>query len=205
MPFQNRVTPSGNLIAVAERGTLMGNRGVLHNDLGEIVRQSQVQRWITCSLTFRDRRRVVMAAHRYTHLFFLDEATALAAGHRPCGECRRADYRRFQHYWAAARALPSVPGAEEMDHCLHDERALVDGHRRTHSQQVSGLPDGVFVAREDEAWVVRGAELLRWTPGGYADRCPLPRGRLLVLTPPTTVEALRAGFRPQLHRSATNA
>jgi hypothetical protein len=203
MPHQNRVTPEGELVAVPERGTLTGNRGVLHDERGRIVRRAQVRRWITCALVYRDRHRVVMTPDRYTHLFFLDEATALAAGHRPCGECRRADYQRFRQCWAAAHAMPAPPGAEAMDDVLHLERALVGGRRRTLPQETRQLPDGVFVDRQDGAWLVRGAELLRWTPGGYTDRLPLPPGRLPMLTPPTTVAVIRAGFRPVLHPTAT--
>jgi hypothetical protein len=203
VPFQNRVTPTGELIAVADRGTLTGNRGVLNNDRGEIVRQSRGRRWITCLLAFRDRHRVVMTPRRYTNLFFLDDATALAAGHRPCGECRNADYQRFRHCWAVAHMIPTPPGADAMDDVLHHERAPWGARRRTESQDAETLPDGVFVAWQDGAWLVRNAELLRWTPGGYTDRSSLPRGRLRVITPATTVAVVRAGFRPELHPTAT--
>ena len=145
MPFQNRVTPGGDLIAVADRGTLTGNRGVLHDERGRIVRRVAVRRWITCVLVFGDRHRVVMTAKRYTHLFFLDEATALAAGHRPCGECRKPDYQRFRRCWAVAREMRDPPGAEATDHVLHHERALVDGRRKTQPLEAGTLPDGVFV------------------------------------------------------------
>jgi hypothetical protein len=203
MPFQNRVTPGGELIAVAELGTLTGNRGVLHNDRGEIVRRSQVRRWITCVLAFGNRHRVVMTPRRYTHLFFLDDATALAAGHRPCGECRNADYQQFRRCWAAALTMPAPPRAESIDDVLHHERALADARRRTGPRESGELPDGVFVDWQDGPWLVCGAELLRWTPGGYTDRRTLPRGQVAVLTPPTTVAVIRAGFSPRLHPSAS--
>jgi hypothetical protein len=202
MAFQNRVTPAGDLIAVADRGTLTGNRGVLHDQGGRIVRRSQVRRWIICELAFRDRHRVVMAPDRYTHLFFLDEATALSAGHRPCAECRRADYQRFQRGWAAACGLTDLPGATAMDDRLDGERALAGGRRRTDPQQSGTLPDGVFVDWRDLAWLVCEGQLLRWMPGGYTERRSLPTGLVPVLTPPTTVEVIRAGFAARLHPTA---
>src|SRR5450755_61799 len=163
MPLQNRVTPRGDLIAVADRGLLTGNRGVLHDEGGEIVRRSQVRRWITCVLAFGDRHRVVMTPNRYTHLFFLDEATALAAGHRPCGECRHGDYQRFRQCWATAHGLADPPGAEAMDDVLHPERASFGGRRRTQPRAATTLPDGTFVDWQDGAWLVSGGALMRWT------------------------------------------
>src|SRR4051794_9642506 len=151
MPHQNRVTPTGELIAVADRGTFTGNRGVLHDPAGRIVRQYQVRRWITCLLEFRGRHRTVLAPGRYTHLFFLDEATAFAAGHRPCAECRRADYQRFRQCWAAAQGLAELPGADAMDDVLHGERLPVAGRRRTVPVLFGDLPDGTFVAWPDSA------------------------------------------------------
>ena len=207
MPYRNRVTPTGDLLAVPERGTLTGNRGVLHDPDGRIVRRWQVRRWITCELRFRGRHRQVMAPRRYTHLFFLDEVTALAAGHRPCAECRRADYEAFRRCWspapdavtgpdgAAARGLPAgLPSADAMDAVLHRERALLDGRRRTWPAAAADLPDGTFVVLDDDSWVLRGGSLWRWTPGGYRAERPVPRGALAVLTPPSTVGTLRAGY-----------
>jgi hypothetical protein len=206
--FQNRVTPAGDLLAVADRGTLTGNRGVLHDERGVIVRTFQVRRWIICELAFRGWYRPVMTPRRYTHLFFLDEATALAAGHRPCSTCRNAAYQRFRRCWAEGlaalgEAVTSVPGADAMDAVLHGQRRLRRaGPPPTHSQEAAGLPDGVFVAEPDGAWLVSAGALLRWTPGGYTDRRPLPTGTLAVLTPPVTTAAIRAGYAPGLHPSA---
>jgi hypothetical protein len=199
VPWQNRVTPAGELIAVPARGTLTGNRGVLHDRNGAIVRRSQVRRWISCRLEFRARRRVVMTPNRYTHLFFLDEATALAAGHRPCAECRHADYLRFRQCWAQARGLPELPAADQIDEVLHGERMLSGGNRVTWPADGATLPDGVFVQRQGEAWLVAAGTLRRWTPDGYADRLPLPGGQLAVLTPRSAVAAINAGYRPLLH------
>jgi hypothetical protein len=192
------VTPHGELVAVPDRGLLTGNRGVLHDAGGVIVRQAQVRRWITCELAFRGRHRVVMAPGRFTHLFFLDEATALAAGHRPCAECRREDYVRFRDCWATAvgGAGARPPGADALDRVLDGERARVDGRRATVPQDGADLPDGTVVERDGDAWLVSAGHLLRWTPAGYAERRPLPPGPLAVLTPPTTVATIRAGYSP---------
>jgi len=126
-PLRNRVTPAGELIATGHRGTMYGNRGVLHNENLALVRRYQVRRWLACVLEFRGRRRPIMRPHRYTELFFLDEAVALAAGHRPCAECRHAAYQSFRTAWAAARALPAKPAAGDIDQVLHWQRRLADG------------------------------------------------------------------------------
>ena len=183
MPFQNRVTPLGELIATAERGLVYGNRGRLHDERGVVRRQWQVKRWIACRLDFRGRRRPggPMAPNRYTGLFFLDEATALAAGHRPCAECRNADYRSFL-------ALTDASGADELDERLHAERG------RLRKSRLDGLPDGSFVALDGEPWLVLGSALLRWTPGGYTERRPRFAGRADVITPPTSLAVLAAGW-----------
>jgi hypothetical protein len=183
MPFQNRVTPLGELIATPERGLVYGNRGRLHDEHGAIRRQWQVQRWISCRLEFRGRYRAggPMAPNRYTGLFFLDEATALAAGHRPCAECRNADYRSFL-------ALTGASRADELDTRLHADR----GHM--HDSELDELPDGAFVALEGQPWLVLGSELLRWTPGGYSERQPRSSGRVAVVTPPTSLHVLTSGW-----------
>jgi hypothetical protein len=197
MPLQNRVTPLGELVAVPERGLVYGNRGCLHDREGRIRRRYAVKRWIACRLEFKGRRRkALLQPGRYTELFFLDEATAFAAGHRPCAECRRADYDRF-------RELVGAPGADAIDERLHAERM---GSPRVRVQ-VDELPDGAFVLEAGEPWLVLGSELLQWTPGGYARRRPRPSGEALLITPPTTVDVLRAGWTPVvpfLHPSASS-
>jgi hypothetical protein len=205
MPLRNRVTPEGDLIAVAARGTLTGNRGVLHDGAGEIVRRSQARRWIICLLSFRGRQSVVMAANRYTHLFFLDEATALAAGHRPCAQCRYADYARFRRCWADALDLPAPPAADEIDVVLQGERALSGRTRVTWHAEAFSLPDGVLVHRHGEPWLVVAGTLRRWTPAGYADCLPPAEGLLAVLTPRSTVAAMSAGYVPRLHTTVDPA
>jgi hypothetical protein len=199
LALRNRVTPFGELVADPARGLVYGNRGCLHDAAGEIRRQWQVKRWIACRLEFRGRlRRPLLQPGRYTELFFLDEATAMAAGHRACAECRREDYVRLTKILGIARA-------DDIDARLHHER--VDGRgRRLHDAAFDELPDGAFVVRDGEPWLVRGVELLRWTPAGYAERAPRPvREPAVLLTPPTLVEVLRSEWLPLvplLHPSA---
>ncbi len=183
MPFQNRVTPLGELVATPERGLLYGNRGRLHDEHGVIRCEWQLKRWISCRLEFRGRYRAgrPMAPNRYTGLFFLDEATALAAGHRPCAECRQ---RRLPQLPRAHRCSP----ADELDDRLHAERG------RLHESELGELPAGTFVMLGGEPWLVLGSEFLRWTPGGYSERRPRRSGRVDVVTPPTSVRVLAAGW-----------
>lgn len=202
MPRQNRVTPFGSIIATPERGTLMGNRGVLHDAEGRIKRSWQDQRWIVCLLEFRDRKRTVMTPSHYTELFFLDEATALAAGHRPCAECRRERFNAFRIAWSKSGGTQS-PSAGEIDDQLHAERVGPDRSKRTFLAVLDTLPDGVFVRLEEDAFLVLDDALLRWSPAGYTDRRPRPTGvEVSVLTPPSTVAAIRAGYAPEVHASA---
>jgi hypothetical protein len=192
LTLQNRVTPLGGLVATPERGLVYGNRGRLHDADGRIRRQWAVKRWISCRLEFRGRYRGVMPPGRYTGLFFLDEATAFAAGHRPCYECRREDYNRYMELVGERRA-------DDVDERLHAERT---GARPERS--VADLPDGAFVLLEKAPWLVLGDELLRWTPGGYTER-RARSGTAPVLTPATSLVALRAGWDgvvPFLHPSA---
>jgi hypothetical protein len=190
MPRQNRVTPLGELVATAERGLVYGNRGSLHDERGQIRRQWQVRRWISCRLEFRGRHRAAgpMPPGRYTGLFFLDEATAFAAGHRPCAECRNADYRSFLR-------LTGASGADDLDRRLHEERLGADvAGRRLHERRLEDLPDGAFVLVEGAPYLVLGDALLRWSPGGYRERRARPRGRAAAITPPTTLAVLDAGW-----------
>jgi hypothetical protein len=200
--LRNRVTPFGEIVAVAGRGTLMGNRGILHDATRAIVRDSQVRRWIACRLEFRGRHREVMTPGRWTELFFLDEAAAFAAGHRPCAECRRADYRLFQAAWA--RAYPATPpSADVMDAQLHAERRVRAWVKRTYTSNLDQLPDGAYVALENQAWLVLGDALLAWSPDRYLARRARARGcEITVLTPPSIVAVLQAGYRGGLHSSA---
>lgn len=201
-PLRNRVTPAGDLIATEHRGTMYGNRGVLHNDDLVLVRRHQVRRWLVCVLEFRGRRRQIMQPRRYTELFFLDEAVALAAGHRPCAECRHADYQSFAAAWTAALGLRARPTADEIDLVLHGQRGLVNGARVTYPALLRDLPDGVFIVRDGEPWLLHNHGLHRWTPAGYTEERDLFDGPAAVLTPRSTVAAIRTGYRPAVHPSA---
>ena len=200
MPLQNRVTPYGELVAVAGRGTLMGNRGVLHDDARRVVRPYQVRRWIACVLAFRGRYRRVMTPRRYTELFFLDEATAFAAGHRPCRECRYADYMRFKASWERLFGAPAR--ADDVDRVLHAER--LDGRRkRVHRARFATLPDGTYVALDGAAWLLWNGALHRWSDRGYDARRGVPPGGTAdVLTPPSVLKVLRAGYPVAVHPTA---
>lgn len=195
-PLPNRVTPAGDLFATEHRGTMFGNRGVLHDDDLTIVRRHQVRRWLVCVLEFRGRRRQIMRPRRYTELFFHDEAVALAAGHRPCAECRNAEYQRFREAWATGLNLSRRPTADELDNALHSERRVVDGVRVTHKAELETLPDGVFIVRDSEYWLLHERTLRRWTPAGYEPPRELFAGQVDVLTPASTVATVRAGYRP---------
>lgn len=205
MTLQNRVTPFGELTATSARGTMFGNRGGrFHRDdktLGG--RRWASRQWICCVLQFKGRHRDVWGTG-YTELFFLDEATALAAGHRPCFECRRRDAVAFAQKWAEATG-GAVPHAPEMDRVLHQER-LIGRSQRHHWRTVDDLPGGVFITLPDlpkRALALRGTDLLRWKPDGYVYERRVPRGtKVEVLTPPSIVAVLSAGFRPQWHPSA---
>jgi hypothetical protein len=205
VPRQNRVDPFGNLIADPARGTLFGNRGVLHADDGSIVRRHALRRWIHCRLEFKGRKRELLQPGRYTELFFLDEATALAAGHRPCAECQRERYLDFRGHWMAGPGrVGGALSVDELDAALHAERVDEGRGRRTYVEPWARLPDGVMVAdSDDRAYLVHGGRLLAWTPGGYgAPRPGSPAAALRVLTPRSVVAAIRHGYPVQSHASA---
>jgi len=203
MPLQNRVDPFGDLVADAARGLFFGNRGGrFHTDAKTLTTRRWASRqWICCVLDFKGRHRDVWGRF-FTELFFLDEPTALAAGHRPCFECRRKDARAFAGFWRVANKLSAAPRAPEMDAVLHAER--LDGRaKRLHRRVIDDLPDGAFVAADGAAFAVRGEKLLRWAAEGYEARRPRPRRMTVdVLTPPAMLAALSAGYRPHWHPSA---
>jgi hypothetical protein len=199
MPLQNRVTPFGELIATEARGLLMGNRGRLHDADRRIVRYAQGRRWISCLTSFRGRRRTVMSPGSYTELFFLDEAVALAAGHRPCAECRRPEYTAFQSAWA--RAGLGDTSADAMDLRLDADRLASPRARRTYRGDPAALPSGAFVEIDGVAWLVRNGRLHAWSPSGYAEARPIGHTTLTVITPRCLVAVLRGGYRPLVHPS----
>jgi hypothetical protein len=202
MPRQNRVTPLGEIIATPHRGTFFGNRGLLHDAHGNIRRAWQLRRWIVCLLAFKGRSRAVMTPGRYTELFFLDEATALAAGHRPCAECRRDRYDAFREAWRCGHGGPLL-SADEMDRRLHSERVAEDGSKRVFTAGLAGLPDGVFVRQArwgKTPYLVWRGGLLAWSTAGYTARIARPANvEVEVLTPGSTVQAIRAGYVPDIH------
>jgi hypothetical protein len=203
MPLQNRVNPFGDLLAVPARGTLFGNRGGrFHTDARALTaRRWASRRWICCVLDFKGRQRDVWGRF-YTELFFLDEPTALAAGHRPCFECRRKDAEAFAERWREAHRLSARPLADEMDEVLHDER-LRGRAKRLHRRAIDALPDGAFIALNGEPFAVRRDGLLHWTPQGYDRRERRPHGvDVDVLTPPAILAVLAAGYQPRWHPSA---
>lgn len=203
-PRQNRIDPWGELFADRSRGALMGNRGLLHDEHGRIRRPYQLKRWIICLLEFKGRRRQVMRPGHYTELFFWDEATALAAGHRPCAECQRERYRLFGDSWKAGN--PGRVGvderllAERLDLALHAERLDADGAKVTFTAAPGNLPDGTFVAEASAAersqpYLVHGGRLWPWRSTGYGKAIALDElGRAQVLTPRSTVAALDHGY-----------
>lgn len=202
MPKQNRVTPFGDMIATPARGTLMGNRGVLHNSQGHIVRPYQVSRWIICQLAFKGRRRAVMTPGRYTELFFLDEATALAAGHRPCFECQRAAYKAYGAAWTAVHSH-MAPKAGDIDKVLHQERINQKGEKVTFTALLDDLPTGTFVAVAGKPYLIWHETLLPWSLQGYGAPAGKTRRQTVpVLTPRSTVAVMAYGYAPQVHGSA---
>jgi hypothetical protein len=200
MSLQNRVTPEGELIRTEARGTLMGNRGVLHDDDKEIVRNRRGIAWITCLLEFKGRTRELMQPGHYTELFFLDEATAIAAGHRPCGECRRERLDELLEAWVAAGLSPAKPKVAEVDQLLDAARITRDGDegKVTYIAEADELPDGTFIRLTGDPWLVSRGVMNQWTPEGYRARKPLPHGEVEVLTPEPLVAVLRAGFAPEV-------
>ncbi len=203
MTLQNRVLPDGRIVADPARGLLMGNRGILHDAEKRLgPARWRHRNWVCCELSFKGRKRELMrAGPYYTELFFLDEAVALAAGHRPCGECRRADHLAFRAAWG--RAFGAEFAAPEMDRALHAARVVPRQARNaTHDAACETLPDGVFVRVGGRMLLLRNDLALPFTPGGYGPPERRLGGQVTVLTPAPIVAALAAGYRPRLHASA---
>lgn len=208
MPRQNRGTPLGELVADPARGLVYGNRGCLHDEHGHIRRRYNGKRWIACRLEFRGwKRERLLQPGRFTELFFLDEATAFAAGHRPCALCRHEDYQGFVTLWQGLHPCDET-GADAIDARLHAERVELDSRaQRRHDVPLDVLPDGAFVLHNGTPHLVVDDALLRWTPAGYVERASRPRGgQATLLTPPSLVAVLDAGWRsvvPLFHPSAS--
>ncbi len=192
MPHRNRVLPTGEIIAHPARGTFTGNRGILVDRNGQMTnRQWALKAWITCVLEFRGRRRPIAQPRTWTELFFLDEAVAFAAGHRPCAYCRRTDYNRF-------KALNGGVKANDIDRILHRER-LEGRQKRLHSTRMEDLPDGAFVLHDNTPLLVRRDALFPYNPNGYGPPITRPKGQTQALTPPVLLDVLRGGYQPMLH------
>ena len=203
-PLQNRVTPTGDIIATPHRGMFTGNRGIIHDPATKtLTRRWAGQAWLTCVCEFRGRRREVMGARSWTELFFLDEATALAAGHRPCFFCRRLDANRFRVAWEEGNGVENVL-ARDIDATLHRERLDEDRKKRLHPLAVplTQLPNGAMVRARDESYLIAQGRALLWSPGGYREALNAIKDDAMLLTPPSTLRALGAGYRPVLHPSA---
>lgn len=200
-PRQNRVTPASAIVAATGRGLFMGNRGCLHDKAGRIVRQWRGRLWITCLTDFKGRRRALMQPGHYTELFFLDEAVSLSAGHRPCAECRRADYLRFRQAWAEA-GLPPAPRARDMDSHLHPLR-LAAFAGPPHHADLTGLPCGSFVRIGAIDCLWHRGQLRPYGHQGYGAPLPLPAlARVQVLTPAPFLRMLASGYIPVVHQTA---
>jgi hypothetical protein len=203
MPLQNRVTPTGDIVATPKRGLFVGNRGIIHDPATRtlLTKRWSTPAWLTCVLEFRGRRRKVMARRSWTELFFLDEATAFAAGHRPCFYCRRDDANRFRATWEEGNGKRELL-APDIDAVLHHER--LDGRRkRLHALPIplAKLPDGAMVQAGADSFLIAKGAPLRWSPGGYSEVTGALHEPML-LTPPSTLRAFMAGYRPLLHPSA---
>ena len=200
MPLQNRVTPFGEITTAPWRGDWTGNRGCLHDADGKLgVRRWRHQNWVCCRLEFRGRHRDPMPPNRWTALFFWDEAVALTAGHRPCGECRYRDYHRFMEAWRAA-GLPGK-GPREVDRHLHRARVTRRRQQVRYDADPHDLPDGTFVMVPEAEHLpmhLRAGRIwhLSLADQRYLDAGPLP-DRATVLTPQPIVDVLRAGYMPQ--------
>lgn len=202
MPLQNRVTPTGDIIATPHRGMFTGNRGIIHDPATKTLLRKRWSSpaWITCLCEFRGWRRPVMARRSWTELFFLDEATALAAGHRPCFFCRRDDAKRFRAAWQAGNGTSDL-SARAMDAVLHRER-LDRRNKRLHAlpMPLAELPDGAMVQQGEESFLLMQGRALLWSPAGYVADVRAP-ARPMLLTPPSTLRAIIAGYQPTLHPS----
>lgn len=201
--MQNRVNPYGEIIETKARGSWMGNRGLLHDPDQRIVRPYRLEAWIACVLQFKGRHREIMTANRYTELFFLDEATAFAAGHRPCFECRRRDFNKFKAFWIKGNpeynfSIQTSIGA--IDKILHYERMNDDGLKKMYKTNISSLPDGVFISVDNNPYLIADSHIYLWSPGGYINQQRLQGEDVVnVLTPRSIVNTFHAGYVPQMN------
>ena len=209
MPLQNRVNPFSTLISTPERGAWTGNRGVIHNERKEIIKNHAVKYWITCVLEYKNARRSVMSPNRWTELFFLDEATAFAAGHRPCGFCRYADFKRFKELWLSTNGekygLTTKTKMDIIDAFIHQERLDENGLKMTFKSILNALPNGTFITSDDmsKAYLWYQQNLYEWSFNGYTKVLQFDKNQEVnVLTPLSYVAVFKAGYVPEVHFSA---
>ncbi|MBS1664715.1 MAG: hypothetical protein JST68_26960 [Bacteroidetes bacterium] len=200
--LQNRVDPYGHLIKTPARGAWTGNRGVIHNEDKEIVRPFKLKAWITCLLEYKGKKRPIMAPNRWTELFFLDEATAFSAGHRPCAFCRYPDHKRFKTAWLKGNpqyGFNEKTPISKIDDILHKERINKDRTKPTYEENLNHLPSGAFVIYNNQPHLLYEKKLYPWTPAGYEPGIPLPKEtKLPVLTPQSIINTFKAGYTPQI-------
>ena len=200
--LQNRIDPFGNIIRTPAKGAWMGNRGILHDDKKEIRHLFRLKAWITCKLEYKGNRREVMSPNTWTELFFLDEATAFSAGHRPCFFCRNQEAKNFKAHWIKGNpgyGFTYNTSVQELDSILHRERIGEDKQKRTHEEEINLLPNGSFISIQGQPYLVNDTHLHLWTPFGYEQCIDRPAfGKIVLITPPTIVNAFRAGYLPQM-------
>ncbi|MBZ4190977.1 hypothetical protein [Niabella beijingensis] len=203
--LQNRVDPLGHLIRTEARGQWMGNRGCIHDAHQQIVRPFRLKAWLICLLEFKGRKRNVMTEGQYTELFFLDEATAFAAGHRPCFECRRQDHIRFRRYWLKGNpgyGFTERTSIQQIDFILHEERMDPRGSKITFKEKAASLPDGTFILLDNVPFLLWKKRLYKWTSSGYENGGGVADEQIMtLLTPRSTVNTFKAGYKPQVHTS----
>ncbi len=203
MPLQNRVLPTGDIVAVNARGTLTGNRGILHDQDKQLSNRRWAHHaWIYCELEWKNRRRNVMSGRNWTELFFLDEAVALAAGHRPCGYCKRGRYSEFKAAWSRAYGMPA--SAKQMDALLQSSR-VIPGSRKQLTTQLNAthLPDGAMFSDKGKIYLISGGLVRQFSEKGYGAVSETPQHVVDVLTPMPILHVLRAGFKVSVHKSAS--
>jgi hypothetical protein len=202
--LQNRVDPFGSIIRTPARGAWTGNRGILHDEAKQIKHFFKLKAWITCVLHYKDKRRQVMSPNTWTELFFLDEATAFSAGHRPCFFCRHAGAMHFKQAWLAGNpqhGFNEKVSIQEIDKVLHQERLTKTKQKQTYTAGIETLPNGTFISMDADAYLVKDARLQLWSPFGYVRAIERPlSGTVTVLTPPSIVNAFRAGYIPQIDK-----
>ncbi len=208
MPLQNRVNPFSKIMATTERGAYTGNRGVIHNAQKEIIKNHAVKYWITCLLEYKGMHRQVMTDKRWTELFFLDEATAFAAGHRPCGFCRHSDFKRFKTLWLQANgaqySLVANTKIDVIDAIIHSERLDENNTQKTFNATLKTLPDGVLIQllEKEDAYLWYEQQLYLWSFAGYKKYLHYNKDAMVsVLTPFSYVQVFKLGYKPQIHFS----